>query len=68
MPLHAPPGDIRPIGLVVAGVEHAHTHTVQSDSVLRDADVTAFVLAAWYPRNPSDNATNKGGLRAIIER
>ncbi len=49
---HAPAGYVCPFCLVAAGIEHEHVYTTQGDVVLRTAQVTAFVAAAWWPNNP----------------
>lgn len=49
---HAPPGYICPFCLVAQGVENEHVWSRRQDVVYRDAFVTAFIAAAWWPNNP----------------
>lgn len=48
---HEPEDYACPFCLVVSGVENEHVATRQSDVVMRDNHVTAFIGSHWWPNN-----------------
>ena len=48
---HAPENYVCPFCLLIQGVENKHVHSVQSDIVYHDVQVTAFVGSHQWPNN-----------------